>query len=304
MLKESTISFSAAAAGGAKIVTVLILLFGLQFDARADISAYMSTDSGGGLGTIDLGSGVFSPIGIGETYIGSDTSDPVTLAGLGEINNTLYGVQYPEGTLYTIDTTNGSLTAVGSGNELEFQAFGSTLTTLYGIAVVDNVNTLFSIDPSTGIATSIGGTGLTLGGAYSLSTNSSVLYFADDNPNANGPVPANTPELYTLNTGSGMATALGTTSGDEFGALLLDGGTLYGGQDFDGTSLDTLDPTSGAVTGSTTLTGTSSGFAGLAPVPSMTVVPEPSSFSLLLLVVLSAGILIIKARRQTAADPD
>jgi hypothetical protein len=306
MHKESTIRFPAAAMGGTKIVTALILFFGLQFAARADV-AYMSTDNGPGFGTIDLTTGIYTSIGT--------TQDE--LAGLGEINNILYGLDYAgfgtPGTLYTIDTTNGSLTAVGLpgiNSAYEFEAFGSTLTGLYAIGAFNNTPTLFSIDPTTGVATPItigtAGTGLNLGGDYSLSTNSSTLYFADDSP------PGDTPSLYTLNTTTGAATLVGTTTSDggptteEFGALLLDGTTLYGGQDFDGTSVDTLNPASGAVTVGPSLSGTTGGeaFGGLAPIPATTVVPEPSSFSLLLLVVLSAGILIIKARRQTAADPD
>jgi hypothetical protein len=292
MNKESTIRFPAAVVRGTKIVTALIFFFGLQFSARADL-AYMSSD--GGFGTIDLTTGIYTQTS--TTNVGATTVD---LAGLGEINNTLYGVPYAEfpGTLYTIDPSSGSLTAVGppgtnSGDE--FSAFGSTLTGLYAIGAGD----LYSINSTTGVATDIGATGLSLGGDYSLSTNSSILYFADDSP------PGDAPSLYTLNTSTGAATLLGTTGDAEFGALLLDGSTLYGGRsNFPAAQLDTLSTSDGSVTAGPLLTGTTEGFGGLAPIPAPTAVPEPSSFSLLLLGGLSAGILIIQKRRRTAADPD
>jgi hypothetical protein len=298
MLKESTISFSAATVRGTKIVAALILFFGLQFDARADISAYMITIDRN-LGTIDLNSGVFTQIGPTD----SGPSNPIELAGLGEINSSpdLFGASYAagEGTLYTIDPTTGNLTTVGTYTAAGYLGFGSTLTGLYAI-VEQNTDPgagnadLYSVDPTTGQATEIGDTGLALGGDYTLSTNSSTLYFALG------------ADLYTLNTSTGLPTLVGSTGGAQFGGLVTEGSVLYGGQFNSPAQVDILASNGTASSQSPTadLSGTSSDFGGLAPIPATTVVPEPSSFSLLLLVVLSAGILIIKARRQTAADPD
>ena len=263
-------------------LTGFIMFLGLQVAARADPLAYMVTTDKD-FGTIDLATGDFS----------SEGFESVQLAGLGEIGSTLYGVNYAAGTgtLYTIDTANGSLTTVGTDTAVAYEAFGSTLTNLYAIGE-NNVGAfeLYSVNSSDGSPTLLGLTGLTPGGDYSLSTNSGTLYFTDG------------ADLYTLDTTTGAATSVGATGagGPGFGALVTENGLLYGGQYSSPTAVDTLNTTTGAATFVSDLSGTSSSFAGLAPdVPTAT--PEPVNVSVLLLGFLAAGIWI-KARRQTAAD--
>jgi hypothetical protein len=115
------------------------------------------------------------------------------VAGLGEIGSSLYASSYnvPSGTLYSVNPANGFLTPIGAATTVDYSDFGSTLTTLYA---VDRAANLWSIDPTTGVATSIGSTGLTLTGYQNLSTNSSTSYFG------------NGANLYTLNISSGAAT--------------------------------------------------------------------------------------------------
>jgi hypothetical protein len=258
------------------------MFLGLQVAARADPLAYMLTTDKD-FGTIDLATGDFT----------SDGFESVQLAGLGEIGSTLYGVNYAAGTgtLYTIDTANGSLTTVGTDTAVEYEAFGSTLTNLYAIGE-NNVGAfeLYSVNSSNGSPTLLGLTGLTPGGDYTLSTDSSTLYFAEGT------------NLYTIDTTTGAATLIGPTGGKQFGGLVTETSTLYGGEYYPTFEVDTLNTTSGTATAGPALSGTDgSGFAGLAAIPPTATTPEPASVSLLLVGFLAAGIWI-KARRQTAVD--
>src|SRR5262249_32104646 len=108
---------------------------------------------------------------------------------------------------------------------------------------------------NTGAATLIGPTGLTLGGSRSLSINADALYFA------------NGANLYTLNTSSGVATLVGTTNGSQVGALIMEGGVLYGGDGSSGLHVDQLNIATGAATVGPNIFGTSNAFHGFAPYP-------------------------------------
>jgi hypothetical protein len=224
---------------------------------KADIIAFMGTVSGQ-FGTVDLNTGVFSLLG----------NSGATLAGMAVANATLYGSSYhtATGTLYSVNQANGSLTVVGT-TSVDYDDFGSTTSGLYAVGVDAN---LYSINSGSAIATLIGPTGLSFGSVRSLSTNSSTLYFADG------------PNLYTLNTTTGAATLIGSTGGAQMGALLLEGGILYAGEDSPGLRVDTLNITTGAATTGPTVAGTSSLIFGFAPNPlPSSAVPEPRSMMLL-----------------------
>jgi uncharacterized protein DUF6923 len=246
-----------------------IFLVASQFAAKAD-DVYMVTSTQE-FGTIDLNSGIFTQTGPNES---------VQVAGLGEIGSSLYASSYdvPAGSLYSVNPTNGVLTPIGVPTPVDYSDFGSTLTTLYA---VDTSADLYSIDPTTGAVTLVGATGLTLSGYQNLSTNSSTLYFG------------NGANLYTLNTTTGAATLVGNMGGPEMGALVVDGGVLYGGNDISPSSVDTVDVGSGAATFQSTLSGTSGVFFGLAPIPT-TATPEPRTVSWLLLGLLAGGVWIQK----------
>jgi hypothetical protein len=227
-------------------VAIVLLLLTLQSVARADESAYMATGTGQ-FGTIDLTTGVFSPLG----------NTGQTLAGLAVVGTTLYGTSYhtAPGTLYQVNTTNGSLTSVGTAS-IDYDCFGATPNGLYAL---DTSANLYSINPSTGAATLIGPTGFALGfGSWrGLSTNASVLFFA------------NAANLYTLNTTTGAPTLVGNMGGPQMGAMVMEGGVLYGGVDSlspqVGASVDTINTVTGAATTGPGLTGTTGTFYALAP---------------------------------------
>jgi large repetitive protein len=175
-------------------------------------------------GVVDLNTGVFKSVG----------STGQTLAGLGNYGGIIYGGAYHGSTLYSVNTSTGALTAIGTGN-ISYGDFGSTTSGLYAFG--DNGD-LYSINPTNGAATDIGATsfgGIVMG----MSSGSSTLYLTQNN------------SLYSLNTTTGSATLIGTTNEGEsgFGALVSVGGTLYGGA-YDASTPDiySLDPQSAAAT--------------------------------------------------------
>src|SRR5580693_64304 len=145
-------------------------------------------------GIVDLNTGAFTLIGnLGSGGYG----------GLAVANGVLYTEQ--NGLLYSVNTSNASLTLVGglTGNNLS--TFGSTTTGLYGLAPTGSasVETLFSINPETGAMTAIGPIGASAipngtGFYATLSVGSSTLYMEN-----NG-------DLYSINTTTGAATQVGT----------------------------------------------------------------------------------------------
>ena len=175
------------------------------------------------------------------------------------------GERYARPRRARINPANGSLTTVGT-SPIEYFGFGSTNSGLYVMGIDAN---LYSIDPASGAATLIGPTGfaLTPGSWYSLSTNSPTLYFADG---------AN---LYTLDTGTGAPALVGGMGGPQMGALLLEGGVVYGGENSPALAVATLNPTTGAATTGPAVTGTTGAFYALAPypVPTARVTLNPST---------------------------
>lgn len=170
-----------------------------------------------------------------------------------------------------MNPANGMLTSIGTAAGIDYDDFGSTTSGLYVVSF-SSTQDLYSINPSTGMATLIGPTGLSYGSWRGLSTNSSTLYFGDG------------PDLYTLNTSTGAATLVGAFGGSaETGVLLTEGGILYGGDDTNN-RVDTINISTGAATlGPNPSANFSGSFYGLAPnpVPTGTPTPEPGTWGLL-----------------------
>ena len=207
----------------------------------ADSFAYMGTVAGE-FGTIDLDTGAFTIVG----------NSAQTLAGMAVANGKIFASSYHvAGKLFTVNPTSGSLTLVGT-TALVYDDFGSTRSGLYAVGTDTN---LYAINSVSGAATLIGATGLSLGSWRSLSTNSDTLYFA------------NGPNLYTLSTTSGAATLVGGMGGLQIGAMLEEGGKLYGGTDAPSLNVATLNTTTGLATVGPNLMGSSSPFYAIAPFP-------------------------------------
>jgi hypothetical protein len=224
----------------------------------ADTLAYAGF-IGGNFGTLDLNTGGFTSLGnLGQTP-----------AGFAVFGGSLFAASYGNGTLYGVNTANGSLTQIGSPTGIFYSGgFGSTMNAIYALGGSSLDVELYSINPATGAATPIGLTGIALGPWRELSVNSSTLYFANGG------------NLYTLNTSTGLGTLVGAFgNGAEMGTLVTEGGVLYGGDQTNAT-IDTINTTTGAATpipGG----GSVSGLWGLAPYPLTSPTPEPGSLLLL-----------------------
>jgi hypothetical protein len=254
-----------------------LFLAGSGAVALADNTAYVTFD-GGNFGTLDLTTGVYSNLG----------NSGQSVAGLAVENGTLYASAYKNGTgdLFTVNTTNGALTVVGASS-VDYFALGST--TSGGLYVIGTNADLYSINASNGAATLIGPTGLSFGRWDALSTNSPTLYFSSGT------------NLYTVNTTTGATSSVGLTGGAQLGALLEEGGTLYGGQDLPTLAVATLNTSTGAATTGPALSGTGAGIVfGLAPYPiPASRVPEiePASAASGLTLLLGA-LLVLRGRRS------
>jgi DNA-binding beta-propeller fold protein YncE len=155
----------------------------------------------------------------------------------------LYGTSTITGALYTIDPSTGGQTLVGLTSGLSFSglAFDPLNGVLYG--ETRGTGTLATIDPATGAATIIGPSGLGFGRGFGISFRSDGTLFALAT------------SLYTINLATGQATLVGNTGAIAGDALAFSpSGTLYATA---GNGLATVDPSTGLVTGSTTITGVS-----------------------------------------------
>jgi hypothetical protein len=182
---------------------------------------------------------------------------------LGQVGGTLYTAGYTAETLYTVNPASGALNPVGTSS-IMFFVLGSTTTGLYAAGWPAGTNTqanptvyFYSIDPRTAAARQIGQFGPGLGSfyAWSLSTGSPTLYFADYE------------NLYSIDTNSGNATLIGGTSGIIPGGLTYENGKLYAATNSPNV-VWTLNQNSGAATMSANFTGTT--IAGLAPITAPT----------------------------------
>src|SRR5215471_16506092 len=94
-------------------------------------------------GIIDLNTGIFTKTG--STTLGGT---PMALSGLVELGGTLYGADFGQtsSNLYTVNTTNGALSVVGSAS-VTYDDFGSTPTG--GLFAVGSDANLYSINATT-----------------------------------------------------------------------------------------------------------------------------------------------------------
>ncbi len=262
------------------------LLFTATISLQASPLAYAIT-AGEQFGTIDLSTGAFTQI---------DASEGIAMAGLGVAGGNLYTETYANfnPTLDEINPATGALSAVGNGGAaVELFAFGSTTSGLYALGGSTTDFTLYSINRSTGVATAIGLTGFGQGGAYSLSTNSSTLYFTQGSNST----------LYTINTSTGASTAVGSLGGGEqMSALLFTGGTLYGNDSQPGfNAISTINTTTGAAILGHNVTGTAAVLGGLAPDPlSAATTPEPSTWLFLAFGLSGLALLRVRSRRTSS----
>lgn len=200
------------------VVTTLVL----STSINAATIAYGTTGRGGDISdlyAVDLSTGTTSPIG--------STGFAINSMAYSWYSNTLYATERKGGALLTIDKTTGVATAIGSGLGVNItslainssgQAFGWGENDNDVSDPVDDLDDLFMIDLSTGVATHVGDSGLNTFG-HGLAFLDDILYFN----NGDG-------ELFTIDTGTGAATFVGD-SGVEFnanGGINPDNNLYYG----------------------------------------------------------------------------
>lgn len=234
--------------GLALLVLALLFQLGSVSPVQADTFAYIGYQTGA-FGTIDLNTGEVTAI---------TSSIGINPAGFGEIGGTLYTATYSNGTLYTVNTATGALTTVGTSSGNSYHDFGSTPTGLY---VADGNTDLYSVSSSNGAATQLGPITVPVFSSYrALSTNSSILYYADNN------------NLYTLNAANGAATLVGPFgSSIVMTALMMDNGIMYGADESG--NFYTINTTTGAATPDPSIPNVGGAVWALAPVPSAVPIP-------------------------------
>jgi|SRR5665213_2058721 len=159
-------------------------------------------------GTLNDTSGSYSQIG---------TLPLSASSGIAWMNNLLY-VEDLSGGLLQVDPETGASQLLGSAglsNLAAVFAGGSN-----GLFEIDYASNLYSINPLTGAATLRGATGLAANnGNYdtSLSSDGNSLYYTAGRANSHD-------ELYRIDTGTGLATDLGSTGiGSIAGSAFVDG---------------------------------------------------------------------------------
>jgi hypothetical protein len=267
---------------GLPLCALAMVIFAGALNADIIVDAGITS---GQYGTMDLTTGVFTPI---------NTSVPL-FAGMATVNNIQYGADFeatPSSNLYSIDPSTGTPTTIGSQTSIQYYDFGGTLS---GLFAFNNANfldpfTLYSVDPTTGAVTAVGLTTVVSTGQSAFSSNSNTLYLANNDT------------LYTLNTSTGAATTIGTFSDSaQFDALIVEGGTLYG-YDFTNQTIDTINTSTAAVTLGPAVSGFNPntdevfGFA----TPPVTSTPEPGS--VMLLGTLAGMLAVWQVRKRSARD--
>jgi hypothetical protein len=221
------------------------------------------------LGTLDLNTGVFTQI----------SGQAISETQLGVYGGVLYGGGGQCGCLIQINPTTGAVTAAtipfshGGNNFGALNGFGSTTNGLFAIgAGAGGLNALYSIDPTTGLETLIGSTGITTGGGtgfLSASNDSNKLYWEVQTNSIDA--------LYSINTSTGAATLIGSedesfpkNTGNPF-SMVLTAGTLW--VNFYASGYGTIDTANGHQT--LVSTGMFNALFGMAPFP---LTPPPPPF--------------------------
>ena len=283
----------------------LLLTLGAAAEASADSVVYATADNGTTnlLGTMDLTTGEFTQIATTTPLFGSLTGSP---------GGTLYGgAANLDRNLFTIGSSGatsqfGTVTAptnmpslingflgLASAGAAGFFADNST-----GLNPAPLSYTLEHISADGTSSTVVGIMGSSFG-----SFNSGNLAFG---PNGtlylNAWTTSDVTTLYSVNTTTGVATAIGSGLGSPDPlALVSSGTTLYGIDTFETTNrgIYTIDTTTGAATQIGTVSGLADGYT----LDTLASVPEPSTIALLgtgafVLLVFSRGVRGRSSRRS------
>lgn len=215
-------------------VTCLVACLGF---ACADPLTFAVT-SDGRFGSLDLGTGDFTPIG--DAY-------EELYAGLGNLaDGTLVAVNYANSVFVQIDRATGAVTPIGPTGMTV--AVSASMLTGEQFAI-DDQNQLFRIDPTTGAATLVGPTGIPGiepdNFANALAGDGTSLYYLYEQ-GGDVAVPST---LFQLDLATGTATPIGPTGATNLVGAGFVGDVLYAYSVGDGVNeIFTIDLTTGAAT--------------------------------------------------------
>jgi PEP-CTERM motif len=259
------------------------------------------TSAAGDLYRIDPSTGAGTLVG----PLVDSTFNPYAVTGLAFDNVTgiLYGSISNQSftgprDLVAIDPNSGAVTVIGAfgigSQTMADLTFDITTATLYGTGSQDG--NLYSVDPTTGLATAVGSSGLAAPvRGNGMAANSAGQIFGSPKT-ASG-------ALVQFNKSTGAATTVATLSGAPFsagaiGAMAFNsGGTLYAVNISDTTNathLVTIDDATGAVTD----VGVSVTFLDAIVFFNPTAVPEPTTIVMMCLGFgCLAGLMVLRRRR-------
>ncbi len=189
------------------LVVAVALCISLSISQAIAAPVLWIDDANGNIGTVDVATGAYTQIGNAGVVLTDIAFDP---------SGNLWGVSFSQ--LYSINKTTGAVTPVGTGigfsgnNSLVFSSTG----TLY--AGSDTSTNLYTINTSTGVASSLGSTGFYSAG--DLAFNGGNLYLSDKND-----------KLVLINLASlGSSSEIGPGFGYSlvYGLATAENGVLYG----------------------------------------------------------------------------
>ena len=259
-------------AGSASLPAVDLYVTGIDFNTQKNV-----------FGKIDSGTGVYSQL---NSDIGGNAATYTSgLAWNPNISN--FNILRDDGTFSTI-TTTGTMSSVATGLTYGALAYNPATSTMYSV----NESALNTVNPATGAQSYIGSPGVTAidGIAFVNGTMYGTTLkfdgFSFDSRYGS----------FNLSTGAFTAITGSNDSAYDNMRLAYDGTTLFGlGLGY--TTLYTMNPSTGAYTTLTAVTGLGNRqFFAMSVVP--VAVPEPSTYAL---AAIATGVMAAIARRRKAA---
>jgi hypothetical protein len=269
-------------------LSLLLLLAGSASLPAVDlyVNGFNNTTQKSVFGKIDSDTGVYSQINSDVAASNPQLSGQQMYGLAWNPAISQFNTLTEEGSLSTITTTGtvGSWLATGLSTATNFLAYNPATSTMYAL----NDETLSTVNPATGALSNIGVPGVysNVGSAFVNGT----MYGT-----ANIGSSRSTDLRYgSFNLSTGEFTAITASNDFSYSGMLLtyDGTTLFG---LSGTTLYTLNPTSGAYTTLRSVTGFSNG--SLTAMSAPFAVPEPSTYAL---AAIATGVMAAIARRRKA----